>query len=786
MNFEPNQLIDNRYKIIKKLDEGGMGAVWKATDARTNDSIVVLKIPLKYRDPEILERFAREAGTMRELAGDCDNILDIQDIGNVAVNEIDNVPYYVMRFQTGGALRDWAAPKDDQGNPVLTSESLNWVTGVATALDFLHHQPDAVFHRDVKPENILFNASGTPKLSDFGIVKNIKKATTNITQTGAAMGTVAYMPPEIWRGGKFSPASDQFSFAATVYEMISGKRPYDGETPFAMLEALHKGHEKLEETIGLSPAASRALDRGLSHEPAERYESCGDFARVFLHGLSSEAAGPISGSNEGATGIHVGPIGPSSGGKIVGGKPIDPTTPDTGSPGSVGQRFNEPPIKPKPPEKPMPVASGGSLKPVLLGASALLLAGLVGVGVFLSGALSGSTTSNQPPVDRPGSSSTASVSTTSSTPDVARVLAEPESKAVELSWEEYKESPLSLVEQHAELGFAGAETELGFRASKASDYTTALKWYRKAEKKDYMRALSNLGYMYEQGKGVPQDSDKSFEYYQRAIDSDPTYTLAQNNLGVCYDKGQGVKEDDVEAVKWFRKAAEQGDAKAQSNLGIMYANGTGVSKDEKEAVKWYRRAAEQGSANAQHSLGLMYSNGTGVPKDEKEAVKWYRKAAEQGFANAQHSLGLMYSNGTGVPKDEKEAVKWYRKAAEQGFANAHHNLGLMYDLGTGVSKNEKEAVKWYRKAADQDHASAQFNLGNMYGKGRGVSQSYEEANSWYRKAAAKGNVNAQFNLGHNYQYGKGVKVDKKEAIRWFRKAAAQGDKEAKSRAEYLE
>ena len=85
MDFKPNQIIDNRYKIIKKLDEGGMGAVWKATDSRTNDSIVVLKFPLKYRDPEILERFAREAGTMRELAGDCDNILDIQDLSLIHI-----------------------------------------------------------------------------------------------------------------------------------------------------------------------------------------------------------------------------------------------------------------------------------------------------------------------------------------------------------------------------------------------------------------------------------------------------------------------------------------------------------------------------------------------------------------------------------------------------------------------------------------------------------------------------------------------------------------------------
>ena len=102
--------------------------------------------------------------------------------------------------------------------------------------------------------------------------------------------------------------------------MISGKRPYDGETPFAMLEALHKGHDKLEETIGLSVAASRALDKGLSHEPADRFESCKAFSKVFLQGLASaKEPKPQMKPSEMATGVHAGAVG----GKVVGGKPID-------------------------------------------------------------------------------------------------------------------------------------------------------------------------------------------------------------------------------------------------------------------------------------------------------------------------------------------------------------------------------------------------------------------------------------------------------------------------------
>ena len=90
--------------------------------------------------------------------------------------------------------------------------------------------------------------------------------------------------------------------------------------------------------------------------------------------------------------------------------------------------------------------------------------------------------------------------------------------------------------------------------------------------------------------------------------------VAQFNLGVMYANGEGVPEDDVEAVRWYRMAAEQGLAMAQSNLGAVYANGEGVPEDDAEAVRWYRKAAEQGIAVAQFNLGAVYANGDGVSK----------------------------------------------------------------------------------------------------------------------------------------------------------------------------
>ncbi|WP_443636326.1 tetratricopeptide repeat protein [Candidatus Njordibacter sp. Uisw_058] len=98
---------------------------------------------------------------------------------------------------------------------------------------------------------------------------------------------------------------------------------------------------------------------------------------------------------------------------------------------------------------------------------------------------------------------------------------------------------------------------------------------------------------------------------------------AQYNLGVMYDNGDGVPENDKTAVKWYTKAAEQGHASAQFNLGSMYQNGDGVPENDKTAVKWYTKAAEQGHAKAQANLGLMYDNGRGVLTDTKRAYMWY-------------------------------------------------------------------------------------------------------------------------------------------------------------------
>ena len=106
---------------------------------------------------------------------------------------------------------------------------------------------------------------------------------------------------------------------------------------------------------------------------------------------------------------------------------------------------------------------------------------------------------------------------------------------------------------------------------------------------------------------------------------------AQYNLGIMYRNGRGVPQDNATAMSWYRKAAEQGDTMAQNNLGFMYDLGQGVPQDNAMAVSWYRKAAEQGEASGQYNLGIMYRTGRGVPHDLVQAHMWFNLAASHTY-----------------------------------------------------------------------------------------------------------------------------------------------------------
>lgn len=135
---------------------------------------------------------------------------------------------------------------------------------------------------------------------------------------------------------------------------------------------------------------------------------------------------------------------------------------------------------------------------------------------------------------------------------------------------------------------------------------------------------------------------------------------AQVNLGLLYFNGQGVPQNDAEAVKWFRKAADQGDSFAQHNLGVIYDTGRGVPQDPVEAVKWYQMAADHGLADAQYDLGQMYANGHGVPQDYARAHMWLSLSAAQGheYAATERASIARIMTQAQIAESQKLAREW--------------------------------------------------------------------------------------------------------------------------------
>jgi len=200
-------------------------------------------------------------------------------------------------------------------------------------------------------------------------------------------------------------------------------------------------------------------------------------------------------------------------------------------------------------------------------------------------------------------------------------------------------------------------------------------------------------------KKAPRQTRDEIEFEKTLKRAERGFANSQFNLGTLYEQGKGVPNNNTEALKWYRLAAEQGNAPAQYNLGVMYDQGKGVPNDDEEALKWYRLAAEQGVEQAQFNLGLRYETGDGVPKNDKEALRWCRLAAEQGNASAQYNLGLRYGTGEGVPKNYVLAHMWFSISGSQGMKAASKNREVSEKRMSPeqIERAQEMAKNWIQK-----------------------------------------------------------------------------------------
>jgi WD40 repeat protein len=273
----------NRYQVTARLGEGGMGLVYRARDCHL-DCEVVIKVPrlTMLDNPEFAGRFAREVRSLVRLSHP--HVVKVIDVG-----EHEGLPFAVMQYLSGGSLRD--RPKES-GGPLANLSG--WLAEVAAALDFIHRQ--GYIHRDVKPDNILFDGHGMVYLSDFGIAKVLAHDDTAsqnqvLTGDGMVLGTPRYMAPEMLLGEPIDRQIDQFALAATAYEILSGRTPYDGRSLVSILQQHLAGPPAALASLapGVPPKVAAAIDKGLARSPGKRFASCRDFARAVLAGLGAGA-----------------------------------------------------------------------------------------------------------------------------------------------------------------------------------------------------------------------------------------------------------------------------------------------------------------------------------------------------------------------------------------------------------------------------------------------------------------------------------------------------------------
>ncbi len=276
------RILNGRFRLQSQLAKGGMGVTYRAWDLESGRPVVV-KMPKRalYDEPGFLERFDREVRAT--IALDHASIVSVIDHGADA-----GEPFLVMQFLPGGSLAGRISHHTERGRDRMPAAHLHaWLPRIAAALDHAH--ASGVLHRDVKPANIFFDAGGLAHLGDFGIAKVLEDSAADtadptLTGTHIALGTHAYMAPErLAPRAVIDGRADQYALAICVFETLTGVKPFRGDTMNIVIEQATLPPPDLTELRPDIPAsACQAVAKALAKRPADRFETCSDFAAAML------------------------------------------------------------------------------------------------------------------------------------------------------------------------------------------------------------------------------------------------------------------------------------------------------------------------------------------------------------------------------------------------------------------------------------------------------------------------------------------------------------------------
>ncbi len=280
------KVIGNRYEILEKIGEGGMATVYKARCNILKRYVAVKVLREEFTtDEEFIKRFNTEAQAAASLTHP--NIVSIFDVGHE-----DNIYYIVMELVQGKTLKEII----NEDGVLPWKWSVNIAIQVASALETAHK--NNIVHRDIKPHNIIITEDGIAKVTDFGIAKAVSNST--ITAFGTTIGSVHYFSPEHARGGYTDAKSDIYSLGVVMYEMLTGRVPFDADTPVSI--ALKHMQEKPVEPIKLNPSIPLAINKiimkAMEKEPSLRYQNATEMLKDLSMALKDPEGGFVKSNAE--------------------------------------------------------------------------------------------------------------------------------------------------------------------------------------------------------------------------------------------------------------------------------------------------------------------------------------------------------------------------------------------------------------------------------------------------------------------------------------------------------
>lgn len=688
-------ILHQDYQIYGVLGAGGMSVTYCAC---TRLKPVVLKQfnPNLENRKELnmekeREKFGEEARKLLQL--DHPNIVHIE---NIIEDEESKDVFLVMELLYGETLEKYLQGLQE---PMPEQKAYQMLAPIFDALETVHQA--RIIHRDIKPSNIMLCIDGTIKLIDFGSARQ----EDNYTKT--ALLTEGYAPPEQYEEhGNQGTWTDVYSMCATLYRMVTGKKPPASWSRYRKdTIEIPKGLKHREE-----------LKKGLALEAEDRWQTVEELqAALGISSLTENIKYVAKKSLKRAAEV--------AGEKIVEGFEFDRVQVDTDESESC-QRDASWERKTK----------------------------------IISDKEEENGEQETEYVPRKISDHSEDVNgVNEELPDKDAISEESIDSGCEekTKYFDVNKEPTRRVELHSEENGNELQDDAQARTSEQAekwcklgnayyygegvetDYVQAFAWYDKAVRANVIekdsKALCALGDYYYYGYGTTIDKSKAYSWYDKAANAGNA--RAMYLLGDYYYYGYGTKIDKNKAYIWYDKAANAGNAEAMNAVGDCYYYGDGVIANKREAFNWYKMAARADNAEAMRNLGWCYQHGgSGIIIDEKQAFYWYTKAEQNGNKKAKNDLGDCFYYGKGVAMDKKIAFKWYSEAAQAKISEAMYNLGWCYQYGHGTNKDTKQAVYWYFNAASMGNKHGMEKTSACYRHGIGVAKDKKLADYWKKKA----------------------------------------------------